>query len=135
MRDVILGVGVGAFIIYSVCIVYAMRSVIRMSSTINDFIRRTEGKMESGISELRETLGNMRKITGDISAVTEEVKRLYHTVAAMEENLENIYGSIKDGLGTAETNIAGLKAGIKTGVVTLVKNIKKGRSDDHERGT
>jgi len=40
---------------------------------------------------------------------------------------------VRKGFGPAAgANIAGLKAGITTGVVTLVKSLKKGRSDDHE---
>jgi hypothetical protein len=40
---------------------------------------------------------------------------------------------MRKGLGPAAgANLAGLKAGTATGVVTLVKNLKEGRSDDHE---
>jgi hypothetical protein len=43
---------------------------------------------------------------------------------------------VRNGLGPAAgANIAGLKAGITTGVVTLVKSLKEGRSDDHEGRT
>jgi hypothetical protein len=35
----------------------------------------------------------------------------------------------------AGANIAGVKAGTTAGVVTLVKDLKEGRSDDHEGRT
>ncbi len=126
MIEIILGIGVAAFIIYAIYFIVSMRSLMRVNATIDGFINRTEGNINATLTELKVTLENIRKITGDVGAVTEEVRQISHTVASVDKGLQHLYGYVRDGLGpVAEANLAGLKAGIKTGVVTLVKNLRE----------
>jgi uncharacterized protein YoxC len=108
----------------------------RTSDRMAEFFRNTEANLNGTLSELRDTLENMKKITGNVNEVTEDVRQIADTAASVERSIRGLYFSAKEGLGTAaEARIAGLKAGIRTGVVTLVKNLQEGRSDDHERRT
>ncbi len=126
MVEILLGIGVAAFLIYAAYFIVWVRSMMRMNAMIDGFINRTEGNINATLIELKATLENMRKITGDVGAVTEEVRQISHTVASVDKGLQNLYGYVRDGLGpAAEANLAGLKAGIKTGVVTLVKNLRE----------
>ena len=46
------------------------------------------------------------------------------TVARVEKTVNGLYEYYKEGLGeAARANIAGLKAGVKAGVVTLLKDL------------
>jgi hypothetical protein len=102
---------------------------------MSEFVRNTEGNLNTTLKELAGTLENMRKISGNISAVTEDVRQISHGVASMEKSVRDSLVYMRNSLGSsAEANIAGLKAGITTGVATLVKNLQEGRRDDHERG-
>ena len=68
--------------------------------------------------------------------VTEDVREVTSSVAELQQEVRTLYRVIKDTAGVeARADLAGLKAGIRTGVATLVKGIKEERSDDHERGT
>ena len=126
MIEIILGIGVAAFLIYAAYFIIWVRSMMRMNATIDGFINRTEGNINATLIELKATLENLQKITGDVGAVTEEVRQISHTVASLDKGLKEVYGFVRDGLGpAAEANLAGLKAGIKTGVVTLVKNLRE----------
>ena len=126
MIEIILGIGVAAFLIYAAYFIVWVRSMIHMSATIDGFVNRTEGNINATLIELKATLENTRKITGDIGAVTDEVRQISHTVASVDKGLKDLYGYVRDGLGpAAEANLAGLKAGIKTGVVALVKNLRE----------
>jgi uncharacterized protein YoxC len=126
MTNIILSIGVLVFIIYTAYFIVSVRSLMRMSATIDEFLRRTEGNVNTTLIELKATLENTRKITGDVGAVTEEVRRISHTVASVDKGLKDLYGYVRDGLGPATgANLAGLKAGIKTGVITLVKNLRE----------
>ncbi len=126
MTDIILSIGVVAFIIYAAYFIVSVRSLVRMSTTIDEFLKRTESNVNATLVELKATLENIRKITGDVSAVTEEVRGISRTVADLEKSIRDLYGYVRLGLGpAAEANLAGLKAGIKTGVVTLVKNLRE----------
>ncbi|NTW57763.1 MAG: DUF948 domain-containing protein [Nitrospirae bacterium] len=134
MLEIILGIGIATFIVYTIFNVTYILSKRRTSESMASFFRNTEGNLNAALAELKETLENLKKITSDVSAVTADVKQISSSVARVERNIRGVYGHMKEGLGSAAgANIAGLKAGIATGVVTLVKNIRKGRSDDHER--
>jgi len=136
MIEIILGIGVATFIVYTVFNVTYILSMRRTSDSMTAFFRNTENNLNTTLAELRGTLENMKKITGDVSAVTEDVKQISDTVAGVERNMRGLYDHIKEGLGSAAgANIAGLKAGITTGVATLVKSMQKGRREYHERGT
>jgi hypothetical protein len=82
---------------------------------------------------LKGTLENMHKITANVSGITQDVRDIADTVVSVEKGIQNFYGKVKDEFAAAaEANVAGLKAGIATGVVTLVRNLKERRNDDHE---
>lgn len=134
MLEIILGIGVATFIMYTIFNVTYVLSKRRTSESMASFFRNTEGNLNAALAELKETLENLKKITSDVSAVTGDVKQISSSVARAERNIRGVYDRMKEGLGSAAgANIAGLKAGIATGVVTLVKNMREGRSDDHER--
>jgi uncharacterized protein YoxC len=131
MIEIILSIGVVAFIIFAAFAISYLMSMKRTRATVEEFIKRTEGNINETLAELKRTLESIRKITGDVGAVTEEVRQISNTVARLDRIIRDVYGYIKGGLGPkAGANIAGLKAGIKTGVVTLVKNIQ-----DRKEGT
>ncbi len=125
MIEIILGVGVAAFIVYASFSISTLVSLKRTSATLDEFIKRTEGNINSTLAEVKGTLENVQKIIDDVGAVTQEIRQISNAVANLDRGIWKLYGYLKEGLGpTAEANLAGLKAGIKTGVVTLVKNLK-----------
>jgi len=125
MIEIILSIGVISFIVFAAFSISYLTGMKRAGAAVEDFIKRTEGNINETLAELKRTLENVRKITGDAVAITEEVRQISNTIASLDRGIREVYGFIKGGLGsTAGANIAGLKAGIKTGVVTLVKNMQ-----------
>jgi uncharacterized protein YoxC len=136
MNEIILGIGVAAFVVYAAFNVVYLMSMKKNSDAVGAFLKNTEGNVNAALVELKGTLENMRKISGDISAVTEDVKEISNSVASVERGVRGLYDQVKEGLGSAAVaNIAGFKAGITTGVSTLVKSMQDGRRKDHERET
>jgi uncharacterized protein YoxC len=136
MNEVILGIGVAVFTVYVAFQIGYLVSMKRTGDRLSAFLTNTEGKVDAALSEITGTLENLRKVSGDIGAVTADVREIADTVVSLERTMRGIYQHAKEGLGSAaEANIAGLRAGITAGVATLVRNIQEGRSDDHERGT
>jgi uncharacterized protein YoxC len=130
MLEIILGIGVVAFIVYASFTIVSLVSLTRTSVTLEGFIKRTEGNINGTLVELKGTLENVRKITGEVGAVVEEVRQISHTVVSLDKGLRGLYSYLREGFGTvAEANIAGLKVGIKTGVLTLVKNLKTSKEE------
>jgi hypothetical protein len=136
MTDIILGVGVATFIVYTGFQISYILSLRRTSERMGAFLQNTEGNLNAALFELKDTLENLKKITGNVSAVSEDIRQISRTVANVEKIIHGVYGYVGKGLGPAAgANIAGLKAGITTGVSTLVKSLKKRRRVHHERGT
>jgi len=130
MLEIILGIGVAAFIVYASFSIVSLISMKRMSASLDGFIKRTESNINGTLAELKGTLENIHKITGNVGAVTDEVRQISHTVASLDKGLRELYGYLKEGIGpAAEANFAGLKAGIKTGVLTLVKNLQTSKEE------
>ncbi len=136
MTQTILLIGVVAFIIYAAFSISYIREIQRTSSMLRAFLKNTEGDLNATLIELKSTLENMNKITANVSGITQDVRYITDTVVTLEKGVEALYGKVKDEVATAaEANIAGLKAGITTGVVTLVRSLQERRSDDDERRT
>lgn len=136
MTDIILGIGVGTFVVYAAFNIAYLVSMKRTSESVRAFLENTEGNVNAALAELKGTLENLRKLSGDIEAVTADVREISDTVASLERDLHGVYQYAKEGLGSAAgANMAGLRAGIATGVATLVKSMQEGRRDDHERGS
>jgi len=135
MIEKILLVGVVAFIIYAAFSIAYIINLQRTSNALREFLRNTEN-LNATLTELKGTLENVRKITANAGAITENVKDIAYTVVSLQKGIESLYGVVTKEFATAaEANIAGLKAGIITGLATLVRNLQERRSEDHERGT
>ena len=136
MTDLILGIGVASFIVYTVFHISYILSMRRTSERLGCFFQNTEENLNAVLAGLRDTLENLKKITGNVNAVTEDVRLISSRVAIAEKIVRGLYEYGRKGLGPAAgANIAGLKAGITTGVTTLVKSLKQGRRVHHERRT
>jgi uncharacterized protein YoxC len=136
MTEIILGIGVGVFVVYAVFNIIYLMSMKKSSEKVSAFLANTEDNVNAALVELKGTLENLQKVIGDIKAVTADVRQISDTVASMEKGMRGAYQYVKEGLGSAAgANIAGLKAGITIGVATLMKSMQEGRRDDHERGS
>lgn len=136
MNNLILGIGVIAFIVYAAVQISYIRSLKRTSEHVGAFLQTTELNLNSVLAELRETLEHLNRITGNMSAVSEDVRKISSRVASVEKTITDVCGYMIKGFGpAAEANVAGLKAGIAAGVKTLVKSFREERSNEHERRT
>lgn len=136
MTEILLGVGVATFVVYAAFNIMYLMSMKRTSERVGSFLANTENSVNASLAELKATLQSMRKISDDIGAVTADVREISDTVTSLERDVRGVYEYAKESLGSAAgANMAGLKAGITTGVATLVKSMQEGRRDDHERGT
>lgn len=135
MTDYILATGVGVFTVYAAFNIAYLVSMKRTGDRVTGFVRETEGNLNEALRELAGTLENLRRISGNVSAVSDDVRRISMAVANVERQISDALAYLRDRMGdAAEANIAGLRAGITTGVATLVKNLHEGRRDEHESG-
>jgi hypothetical protein len=126
MSGIILDIGIIVFIIYAAVNIFYIIDLRRTSVAARELIRNTGENLNPAMVELRGTLENIRKMTDEIGILTRYVRLAAVSAAALEKGLGKFWGYYKDDVGKAvSANIAGLKSGIKTGVVTLVRNLKE----------
>jgi hypothetical protein len=126
MNGIILDIGVIVFIIYAAVNIFYIIDLRRTSVAARELIRKTGENLNPALVELRGTLENIRNMTDGIGILTRDVRLVADSAAALEKGLRKFWGYYKDDIGPAVgANIAGLKAGVKTGVVTFVRNLKE----------
>lgn len=136
MNVVLLNTGIIVFIIYAIFSIAYQVSAYRAAVALRQFIDLSSKDSLAVLAELRVTLENFRRISDNVTGVTEDVREITSSVADIQQEVRTLYGIIKGAAGAeARADLAGLKAGIRTGVATLVQGIKEERSDEHERGT
>ena len=126
MNEILLNIGVLVFIIYAAVNIFYIIDLRRTSVAARELIKNSGENLNPALVELRGTLENIRKMTDEINVLTRYVILVAVSAAALEKGLGRFWGYYKDDIGTmVGANIAGLKAGVKTGVVTLVRNLKE----------
>jgi len=134
MNDVLLNMGLVVFILYAVVSIAYQVSAYRAATALRQFITLSSGDLLSTLAQVRGTLENFRKISDNVTAVTGDVRTITSSVADLQQEVRTLYGFIKGAAGAeARADLAGLKAGIRTGVSTLVKGLNEERGDEHER--
>lgn len=125
MNEILLSAGVVVFIIYAAFNIANIIEMRRTSVALRQFIGKTEEDLHPALTALRGVLEDVGKVTYNIAELTGRVREVAETVARVENTVTGLYQSYTEGLGeTAQANIAGLKAGVKAGVVTLLKDLK-----------
>ncbi len=128
MNETLLNIGIIVFIIYAAVNIFYLIDLRRTSVAVRELIKNTAENLNPAVAELRGTLGNIRKMTDEINILTRYVRLAAVSAAALEKGLGKFWEYYKDDVGAVvSANIAGLKAGVKTGVVTLVRNLKDGK--------
>lgn len=132
MLEIILSIGVATLVINTGFTIAFILSMKRTGDRLNKFIEATGDDTLKSLADMKGTLENIHRISGDVSAVTSDVRQISHAVANVERDLRDLFEEMKRDLSaTVEAHTAGLKAGIMTGAASLVNSIKE-RGDDHE---
>jgi len=136
MHENLINVGIVVFIIYAVISTIHIIHMWRTSSEFRAFLKNTEGNLNATLFEMKETFHNLKKITSDISTVSDEVRQITSSVSNLEKNIISLLRYFTGEITTrAAANVAGLKAGVKTGMATLVKTLKERRGDNNDGRT
>jgi hypothetical protein len=126
LNETLLTIGLITLIVYAVFNILYLIDLRKTSVALRQFIAKTDENLNTALAELRSTLGDLRRVAADIAIVVERVRSAASAVTSVEKSLAYIYGYYRDGLRqSAQANLAGLKAGLKAGVISLVKNFKE----------
>ena len=124
MNEILLSIGIGVFIIYAAFNIASSIEIRRTSVAFRQLISRTESNLHPALASLRGILEDVGKTTAEIAVLSERVREVSETVTRFEKSLRELYDYYEVGLGeAARANIAGLKAGVKAGMVTLLRDL------------
>ena len=124
MNEALINIGIVVFVIYAAFNISNIIEMRRTSSALRQLIKRTEENLHPALTALRGILEDIGKATYNIAVLTRSLREVAETVARVEKTVNGLYEYYKEGLGeAARANIAGLRAGVKAGVVTLLKDL------------
>lgn len=95
----------------------------RSSMVLRDFLKNTEENLNPTLNELRETLTDIKKITGNVSAISDTARETTESLHGVAKNMKKVSGYVDRFGSTAVSRASAWRVGIKTGVTTLVKNL------------
>jgi uncharacterized protein YoxC len=130
LNEVFLGIITAAVV---VIVVFAVRLVTRLMETtaaVREFLETTDRTVKEMAGEVTESLRSLRVITDGVGGVASDVKAVTGSFRDAGLAVQEVATSVKD-IGKAmqdlgqETvaSVAGLRAGLKTGLEVLVKNL------------
>ena len=126
MNEALLSIGIVVFIIYAAFNIAHIIEMRRTSIALRQLIERTEENLHPALTALRDVLEDIGTATYDIAVLTLSLRKVSETVVRVENAVNGLYEYYKKGLGeAARANIAGLKAGVKAGVVTLLRDLNE----------
>ncbi len=124
MNEALLSIGIVVFVIYAAFNIANSIEMRRTSIALRQLIRRSEENLHPALSALRGILEDIGKATYNIAMLTKSLREVAETVARVENTVNGLYEYYKEGVGeAARANIAGLKAGVKAGMTTLLKDL------------
>jgi ABC-type transporter Mla subunit MlaD len=136
MNYVLINIGIVVFIVFAVISIVYQVNAFLVATAFRHLLSQTSEDLRKVITELSISLENFRKITDNINKVTSEVRDVTSSVTNLQHDVGKLYGFLRETVGsTVKADFAGLKAGVKTGMETFVKNLKEERSDRDDRNS
>ncbi len=123
--EIILTIGVTAFIIYAAFNIFYLMELRRMSFAVRQLVEKAEENIHPTLVALRRALEDIGTVTDNVAELSESLREAADAVTAAEKRIKALYLAYEDGISeAARANIAGVQAGIKAGVGTLLKGLK-----------
>lgn len=123
--EILLVIGIVAFIIFAAFHIFYIIEMRKTSWATRQLIVRAEENLHPALAAVRHIFEDMRTISDNAAALSKSLRDAAEVLTAMQNAIKDIYQSYEGNLDkSVRANVSGLKAGIKTGVVTLLSNLK-----------
>ncbi len=124
--ELFIGAGTIVFIIYAVFNIAHLVQMRKTSLAVQQFIRKTEEDFHPAVAASRQILEDVRKITENAAELSDSLRQFTDTIKGVNGTIRDLHTAYQTRVNEAvQANIAGLKAGVKTGVETLFRNINE----------
>ena len=123
--EIILAIGVTAFIIYAAFNIFYVMELRRTSFAVRQLAEKAGENIHPTLVALRRALEDIGTVTDNVAELSKSLREAADAVTAAEKRIKALYLAYEDGISeAARANIAGVQAGIKAGVGTLLKGLK-----------
>ena len=123
--EIILAIGVTAFIIYAAFNIFYLMELRRTSFAVRQLVEKAGENIHPTLVALRRALEDIGTVTDNVAELSKSLREAADAVSAAEKRIKALYLAYEDGISeAARANIAGVQAGIKAGVGTLLKGLK-----------
>ena len=124
--EIVASLGVVTFIIYTSFNIIYLVELRRTNFALQQLLKRAEENLHPALAAIRRILEDIGEVTDNAAVLSHRLRQVADMIAVTEKTAINLYLSYRDGVGeAARANIAGLKAGVKAGVDTLLRNINE----------
>lgn len=123
--ELLLAIGVVTFVIYAAFNIFYLIEMRKTSFAIRQLIARSEENLHPALAAVRNIFDDIKTITDNAAALSKSLREAAEALTAAQNAIKDMYQSYEENLGkSVRANVSGLKAGIKTGVDTLLSNLK-----------
>jgi len=123
--ELLLAIGIVFFIMFASFNIYYLIEMRKTSFAIRQLIARAEENLHPSLAAIRYVFEDIKTITDNAASLSKSLREAAEALTATQNSIRNIYHSYEEKLGVpVRANVSGLKAGIKTGVITLLSSLK-----------
>jgi|GEM_PF-4879581 uncharacterized protein YoxC len=126
MTDVALIVLIIVIIVIGVLIVPVILELRRTLRRINNFLDSTEQSLTPAIDNLNSTIERINSIMADIQLVSQGTKEMADNIKHLSGKIQDIVEGVDELRKEASSNVSAIKAALRVGINTLIKNLLKG---------
>ncbi|BCB96706.1 hypothetical protein JZK55_16280 [Dissulfurispira thermophila] len=112
------------FIAAIVFLIYASLEIRRAAQAFREFLKNTEEKINPVMEETEQTLKSLKKVSDDVGTVTENARNFSSALYEIVNNIRAISNVVHDVREGVSLRVLGLRAGIKTALEVLIKNLR-----------
>lgn len=116
------------FLASAIFLMYVAVEIKRSATAIKEFLNRTEERMKPVLDDAEQVIKNLKGISSDVGTVTENVRNFSAVISEISANLKVLSSMISGASEGLSVRALGIKAGIKTALEVLIKQIKERRS-------
>jgi hypothetical protein len=127
--EIMLAIGVVTFIIFASFNIYYLIEMRRTSLAVRQLVTRAEENIYPTLAAARHIFENIQTITDNTATLAASLRNAaiaLNAAQGMIDMIKDLYMSYEKNVGqSVRANVSGIKAGINTGVATLLSSLKE----------
>jgi uncharacterized protein YoxC len=122
MTNILLAALLMLFAVLTVFLVLTLIELRKTSRELSEFLKNTDSSLRPVLEDLDANLKNIKNITGDISAVTEDAKAFSSSVREVADGVKSLADMLGGIEGKAKISVQSIRAGAKAAIEVLARN-------------